>query len=171
MLRKILRTFQWLAAEVIIRIMGWVLPVLVVVDMQPEFCRDCDPTIRKNVAREIKRAMRWHQPIIIVQCRPDKNGLMYSELRRLVQGYDRVAFVRKRAMNGSRQVVKACRKQGFSAKYFRICGVYTHYCIEETALGLARRIGARVEVVREACNDPSGNEWWRFPQPPKVSLV
>jgi isochorismate hydrolase len=178
MLRKFLRPFQRLAAELILHITGWILPVLVVVDMQPEFCRECAPNALKSVAREIKRAMRWHQPIIFLECRPEDHGLTYKELRRLVKGYDRVVFVRKRGMNGSRHVLKACAKHGFCDKHFRICGVYTHYCIEETAMGIVRNKRARVDVVRRACNDPSGNDWskfgddWKkFPQAARVSLV
>jgi nicotinamidase-related amidase len=143
--------------------------VLVVVDMQPGFLPDGgdpgSPAAKRallGVAREIKRAIRRGMPIVVVEYR--RHAGTHPQLMQLLKGYARYRIAKKGQMDGSKGVLHACREMGLrQPPAFRVCGTYTHYCVEETVLGLSRkRRRSVVEVVRSACTDPSGNNWELF---------
>lgn len=145
--------------------------VLVVIDMQPKFLPDGgdlnSPEAMRalsGVAREINRAMRRGMPIVLVEMKPFTATHAY--LMRLItaRGYTRFQVVKKTQMDGSKAVLYACRLLGLKQPLrFRVCGTYTHYCVEETVLGLSRnRRRSVIDVVKSACTDPSGNRWFAF---------
>ncbi|HEY9869784.1 MAG TPA: isochorismatase family protein [Candidatus Obscuribacterales bacterium] len=145
--------------------------VLVVIDMQPRFLPDRGDTSSPEamralagVAREIVRARRRGMPIVLVEYR--RYAPTHPYLMKLLTEphYGRHRVVRKGQMDGSKAVLFACRAMGLGRpRRFRVCGTYTHYCVEETVLGLSRkRPQDVVEVVTSACTDPSGNRWFAF---------
>jgi nicotinamidase-related amidase len=145
--------------------------VLVVIDMQPRFLPDRGDTgspeamrALAGVAREIVRARRRGMPIVLVEYR--RYAPTHPYLMRLLSepDYELYRVVRKGQMDGSKAVLFACRAMGIARpRRFRVCGTYTHYCVEETVMGLARkRPQALVQVVTAACTDPSGNRWFAF---------
>ena len=143
--------------------------VLVVIDMQPRFLPDGgnlhSPEAMRalaGVAREIKRAMRRGMPIVLVEYK--RYASTHEYLKELLAGYKRVRVVKKAQMDGSKAVLFACRLLGLKhPRRFRVCGTYTHYCVEETVLGLSRkRPRSLIDVVKSACTDPSGNRWFAF---------
>ncbi len=171
MLALIRRVFEFAIAGV-----SWATTgrpyTLVVVDMQPEFCPDSLSSVAAKVAAEIRYARERGLPIVIVEYKPKAYGSTHRSLTRLLDGYRNTVTVEKRGMDGSRAVLKACAGSGFSTALFRVCGVYTHYCVEETVIGLVKkRKRTAVSVVKRACSDPSGNRWECFPALANVQLV
>ena len=143
--------------------------VLVVIDMQPRFLPDegdlQSPEAMRalsGVAREIRRAMRRGMPIILVEYK--RYAPTHEYLVELLAGYTRWRVVKKGQMDGSKAVLFACGLLGLKhPSRFRLCGTYTHYCVEETVLGLSRkRPRSLIDVVKSACTDPSGNRWFAF---------
>ncbi|HEY9788242.1 MAG TPA: isochorismatase family protein [Candidatus Obscuribacterales bacterium] len=172
MLNQLLGAFELVGGALRPIAARWETATLVVVDMQPAFFPQIDSDVLQQVSREICRAMRRGLPIVIVETKPHINGPTFRSLANLVKDYDRVGFARKRGMNGSRAILAVCRQRAFDVSRFRVCGVYTHYCVEETAVGLGqRRRSADVYVVKRACADPGGNNWSAFPLMANVFLV
>lgn len=145
--------------------------VLVVIDMQPRFLPDGgdlhSPEAMRalsGVACEIERAMRRGMPIILVEYKRYRPTHPY--LMRLLTdvGYERFKVVKKGQMDGSKAVIFGCGLLNVKQpRRFRVCGTYTHYCVEETVLGLAsKRARSVIDVVMSACTDPSGNRWFAF---------
>jgi len=172
MLTELRGAFEPIRRLLMSNIMVWINSTLVVVDMQPAFFPEIDTDVLTQVANEIRRAMRLGRAIVIVETNPHKYGSTFRSLLDLTAGYHRVAFARKRGMDGSRSVAKVCRRRGFDRRHFDVCGVYTHYCVEETAIGLGLRCPrSQVRVIKKACADPGGNNWPAFPTRANVCVV
>jgi len=148
--------------------------VLVVIDMQPRFLPDegdlHSPEAMRalsGVAREITRAMRRGMPIILVEYKGYQPTHPYLMRLLIETGYERFKVVKKSQMDGSKAVIFGCRLLKLKSPLrFRVCGTYTHYCVEETVLGLARkRARSVINVVMSACTDPGGNRWFAFIPP------
>ncbi len=59
----------------------------------------------------------------------------------------------KNAEDGSEEVIETCRENGFSLTNFRVVGVYSDCCVEQTAVSLVEKLeGAFVRVVKRACS-------------------
>jgi hypothetical protein len=99
-------------------------------------------------------------------------GPIHPRVRQLLAGYKRVLMVGKEQWNGAREILKTCREFGFSTGNFRICGFYTHRCVQSTVRGLKVLMPeCRIAVVKDACDDYEGNRWSTFPKLPGVFFV
>jgi hypothetical protein len=148
---------------------------LVVVDMQPGFQDAIDKATLDAVERQIILAISRNWAIVLLENVPWRNGPTYPQLMKHLQDgrgnwtYKR-AFMRvKDTDSGAAQVVEACEDYGYPMQYFRVCGVYLDACVEQTVLGILRRIpDASVRCIREAMNTNYLVEgaWASFPVRP-----
>lgn len=136
---------------------------LVIVDMQPGFdASNHKPTI-EACKRQILTAMQNGCPIVVLEMGCENNGQTHESLRQLLTGYDRFVRVSKEQSDGSRELLAACRNRWFPMHRFLVCGVNIHACVESTVRGLSNSMpAARIEVVKEACNDNWYIRWDRF---------
>jgi len=123
---------------------------LIVIDMQTRYASACQPFLLKKVIQHIETAKKSHAPILIVEFR--RYGKTRPEIMRLLTDYDNYQMVSKKLCDGSipiQQMLeeKWCIKAPCPLK---ICGIYTHGCIAETAKGLVKE-GFSVKVIEEAC--------------------
>lgn len=129
---------------------------LVVVDMQDFFVKDCmNPDLVANVVAEVLMAMRKGWAIVLLECEPWRNGETITPIARLLEGsgYLRKRHISKDGEDGSEEVLQACRENGFSLSNFRVVGVYSDCCVEQTAVSLVHKLeGAFVRVVKRACS-------------------
>lgn len=130
---------------------------LVVVDMQDFFVKDClNPDLVANVVAEVLMAKRKGWAIVLVECEPWRNGETITPIAQLLSGsrdYERKRRVSKDSEDGSQEVIKACRENGFSLDNFRVVGVYSDCCVEQTAVSLVHKLeDAFVRVVKRACS-------------------
>jgi nicotinamidase-related amidase len=130
---------------------------LVVVDLQQFFVNGClNPYLVANVVREVLMAKRKGWAIVLLECEPWRNGDTITPVARLLSGssgYTRVQRMSKDSEDGSEQVIEACRASGYSLTNFRVVGVYSDCCVEQTAVSLVEKLeGAFVRVVKRACS-------------------
>ncbi|HEY9870731.1 MAG TPA: isochorismatase family protein [Candidatus Obscuribacterales bacterium] len=151
---------------------------LVVVDMQPDFPASKDPATLAAVQREVKRAMHFHCPVVLLEVpyfSPlDEEGYKptHRSIMQLLSGYDRYQVVQKIFSDGSLNVINTCEWKKYGTKRFRVCGVNTDLCVLETVLGLARRLPeSTIKVVQDACNTSyDKNCWEQFTVHPNIVL-
>ncbi len=145
-------------------------PVLVVVDMQSRFAAANCPTTIAAVEAEIKAARARQEPIVVLELAiPSLHPEFHRTHKRLLEVLDEPdnqafwVLKLKSTVDGSKEVLTACRSFGFSTEHFRIVGVNTSMCVYETAVGIARRCpGRRVEVLAHAVNDSSSEPWLNY---------
>ena len=129
---------------------------LVVVDMQKFFVKDCmNPYLVVNVLWEVLMALLSGWDIVLLECEPWRNGKTIMPVA-LLSGSGGHAHMRRRSKDGedgSAEVIEACLDGGFSLTNFRVVGVYSDCCVEQTAVSLAEKLdGAFVRVVKRACS-------------------
>lgn len=130
---------------------------LVVVDMQRFFVNGClNPHLVANVLKEVLMAKRKGWAIVLLECEAWRNGETIEPVKRLLSGsnaYRRKQRVPKEAEDGSQEVIRTCRENGYSLTKFRVIGVYSDCCVEQTAVSLVEKLeGAHVRVVKRACS-------------------
>jgi len=130
---------------------------LVVVDMQQFFVNGClNPHLVANVVAEVLVAILKGWAIVLLECEPWRNGETITPIARLLSGssgYARTRRKSKDAEDGSQQVIEMCRENGYSLTNFRVVGVYSDCCVEQTAVSLVEKLeGASVRVVKRACS-------------------
>ncbi len=130
---------------------------LVVVDMQTFFVKGClNPRLVANVMKEVLRAKRKGWAIVLLECEPWRNGETITPVAQLLEGSSNYARTRRKskdAEDGSEEVIETCRENGFSLTNFRVVGVYSDCCVEQTAVSLVEKLeGAFVRVVKRACS-------------------
>ncbi len=129
---------------------------LVVVDMQKFFVKDCmNPNLVVNVLWEVLMALLKGWAIVLLECEPWRNGKTITPVA-LLSGSGGHAHMRRRSKDsedGSEEVIDACLNGGFSLTNFRVVGVYSDCCVEQTAVSLVEKLeGAHVHVVKRACS-------------------
>lgn len=130
---------------------------LVVVDLQPHFVRGCEnPFLVANVAREVIMAKHKGWAIVLLEVEPLLLGDTLPAINRLLSGDSVYARARRRVKSGedgSDEVIEVCRENDFSLTNFRVVGVYSDCCVEQTAVSLVEKLaGAQVRVVKRACS-------------------
>lgn len=130
---------------------------LVVVDMQSFFVNGClNPYLVANVCLEVLVALLKGWAIVLLECEPWRNGETITPIARLLSGssgYARMRRMSKDGEDGSEEVIEACRESDFSLTNFRVVGVYSDCCVEQTAVSLVEKLeGAFVRVVKRACS-------------------
>lgn len=147
---------------------------LVVIDMQP----DGFPlalSVRRQVAREVRQAVRLGRPVLIVEydleCAGKTDDIVMDVL--LECDYKHYERQRKSANDGSREVLSACARRGFGTSRFRLCGVMTDECVKATAAGLiSLHAHCLIDVVADACITWSGHryDWSTFSDSARVTV-
>ena len=148
---------------------------LIVVDMQEKFKEGSrvKRTI-EEVQRQIRLAKKRKDAIIFLEF---GEGDTIPEIKRLVENYDedKVFVVKKDFSNGSHKVAAFAKKRkDLPIDRFRMCGVYTEFCVFETARGLTG-YGFKVDVVRKGCNNgnTSSNKYggWKLYKNSRIRVI
>jgi nicotinamidase-related amidase len=134
---------------------------LVIVDMQPGFVAGCvEPRLlERAVLAEIEQAKKRKWAIVVLELRPNQKGATLKRIREAIVKYRLAVVTRKKADDGSKEVIKTCSLNRFSTHNYKVVGVYTDACVEGTAFGLLDRLPhSMVTVVKGACstNTPEG---------------
>ena len=145
-------------------------PVLVVVDMQPQYFKASrDQATLAAVKAEILGAKERGEPIVVLEfilpgLTPTVERSTAAELVEVLEDENTPAIwvlKFKTTVDGSKQVLTACRTFGFNDGHFRLCGVNLSACVFQTALGmLNHRPLSRVEVLAGAVNDSLCEDPW-----------
>ena len=136
---------------------------LVIVDMQTGFDETAH-RCKEQVIREVKRAKRRGAGIVVLEYTGDffRYGRTYLEIRKLLKGYGRKTFAKKRNDDGSKECIRAANRNGFPLDKVRVVGVNRSYCVWGTIDGLRRKIKTDIQVMMDAtcCHDPADGERW-----------
>ena len=122
---------------------------LVVVDMQPEFAtpNHLIPAVESKIRYWIEH--NW--PIVIVEFGDYTHT--YPKIMELLNGYPFFTKVTKRKVDGSFDVLDACRRAGFANDHFVAIGQYYVDCLSGTAAGIAKILpSSTVDIPLEACD-------------------
>lgn len=126
---------------------------LLIVDMQTKFNTANDKETRQNVIAQIKRAMKKHIPIFILEYRPVyEYGKTTRYITKLLDNYDNVHFITKRKDDGGHQVMDYVVKHNLDVKYFITCGVNISFCVAATVRTLIQKYKKKVLIIKDACN-------------------
>jgi len=140
-------------------------PILVIIDMQPEFSASQNKVLLSNLCREIRRFKAKGWPILVVEYSyHGRNNLMPNWFRtdrrliRVIGDYDKAWFVVKARDDGSKEVERAIRHiplyclQSIPVLY--IAGVSASACVRATVQGLGRNMpNATINVIADCCGD------------------
>jgi nicotinamidase-related amidase len=161
-------------------------PILVIVDMQPEFEASSNAETLSEIRKLISFFKHNYFPIIVLEYgNPDiikppsyrlYCGTTHEQLMSLLlypQRYCKLVVVEKYCNDGSAFVLETCAEREFSQAHFVLCGVNTDACVSATAHGLAvRRRSSKVSVIAAACHTPASNfSWSNFPQRANIVIV
>ena len=129
------------------------------VDMQPTFEASQEKWIIENIKKEIHKAKRKKDFIILVRYRghPKQDQHPHWQIdTRIISAigrYKNLAYVTKTRMDGSTSILRACKEMGFPDKKLRIVGVNTDSCVAETVNNLSRKLpSSKILLVTNACH-------------------
>lgn len=157
--------------------------ILVVVDMQMKFAAALAPWLLDAVESEIRRANDDQWSIVALELLTGNPLVFYGNTHQRLMDAARTRkqhesdpqrfFMRvKVTWDGSSRVEDVCRLQGYQPRRFRVCGVKSRHCVQDTAVGLARAYpDSIVEVVKAACNQDLDHDWNTFPVMENLRLV
>lgn len=133
---------------------------LVIVDMQPSFASSA--LVLPDVMDEVKLALQNDWAIVILEFY--NQGPTYPCILELVKQSRRHAVETKFKNGGEREIKIACRKLDLPTARFRVCGVNTHACVNDTVIGIAKTYAQSVIfVVQNACaHTLRQNNWRKF---------
>jgi len=132
---------------------------LCIIDMQSNFEASLNKNVLAGVLHEIQLAKRRHDPIIVVEY--DRAGCVETQqcvLDAVLKSGCEFDICFKYDDDGSHQVKAACRKNRFSQKKFRVCGVNRSFCVFDTACGLVNN--SRKHSIVEVAWNATGDRWW-----------
>ena len=122
---------------------------LVVVDMQSEFLTPLH--LIAAVENKVRYWIEHDWPIVIVEF--GDNSQTYDTIMKHLSGYPFYTVVTKEEMDGSYEVLDACRQEGFANDRFVVIGQYFAACLSMTAKGIAKWLPkTTVEIDTEACD-------------------
>jgi nicotinamidase-related amidase len=127
-------------------------PVLVLVDVQPEFVSHDHPCLTV-IEQLLQDAIANNCPIITLR---DGSTCLHICVERHVSPLPDSGFVRakKAQWDGSVQIAAACSNKNFPTDTFVICGSYSGECVMATVLGLREMYpDAQIIVATDACCD------------------
>ena len=125
---------------------------LVVVDMQV-FEKSTGHCLGR-VVELVRQFREAGDPVVLLEYKGSGNTV--AAVRDAVAGYGRCATVAKDDFDGGREVLDACRANGYPPD-FVVCGVAHHCCVMHTANTLAAK--HPVEVALD-CTDADENYEW-----------
>jgi len=136
---------------------------LVIIDMQPLFSASQDKSVLRNVCKEIKKAKKRNDYIIVVELGQACNTASRTDYRIIsaIAQYSPTLFVTKIGQDGSIEICEALDRNLFNQTHrmpettFRFVGVNATLCVLATVKGLAKQLPqANIQVVRKACGEP-----------------
>lgn len=131
---------------------------LVIIDMQRGFGNANALITINRVIKQINRAKKFGDKIIIVEYLPHK---IYHKTRpeiiKAIGNYDHIK-VYKYINSGANSIIEACKKYAYKIDIFRLCGVNTNACVQSTLIGLHGKDKYKLEIVPEACNGHYGSK-------------
>lgn len=124
---------------------------LVVVDVQEEFTATHNQSVITACQDLIHQSIQDHAVIIMLEfigC-----GRTMEPLYNIVDNYYNLFTLRKPSCDGSYYIKRLNEAFELQDLHFKICGVNTDACVQDTVLGLSRHYPeAVIEVVEPACN-------------------
>lgn len=126
-----------------------------------------------GVMLQIDRAIAQEMPVI-VQDYPDPSvaeelNCTHDFVTSALDNYPYKCFVTKHANDGSAGIIETCNKLGFPLRRIQLCGLFTNFCIRDSAVGLAQALPeSTIEVMRTACASTNPDDentecfWNRF---------
>lgn len=129
---------------------------LVVVDMQEKFRPALDQfdAVTQNVVKLILGFQMYQMPILVTEQYPKGLGATVEIIRRQFKGFDPIE---KTEFACTDNAVFEKRLEALNVKSVVLCGIETHVCINQTALGLLQR-DYRVHIVTDASASRSPND-------------
>jgi hypothetical protein len=153
---------------------------LIVIDMAPAHTRYLPKSSKSilftNVQLQLNKAVTEKKPVI-VQVLPDPSlGDDFNYTHNFVTGALKNHTYKSRSQkdsnDGSKEILKICRQKGYPTQRIQLCGLFTNFCIRDTAVGLAKALPKSIiEVMRHACASTNPNDelrecfWNRFCEP------
>lgn len=150
---------------------------LIVMDMAPAHSvfvpQPAKSILFSAVLLQINRAITKQMPVI-VQDYPDSSvadtlNFTHDFVTDALDKYPYKCFVTKHCNDGSAGIIETCNNLGFSLRRIQLCGLFTNYCIRDSAVGLAKALPeSTIEVVRTACASTNPDDentecfWNRF---------
>lgn len=133
---------------------------LVIVDMQTSFAASA--RVLYEVMREIEIALQNDWAIVILEYY--NQGPTYDCIIARAKQSRRFSVETKFTDGGGREVFAACRRLNLPTRRFRVCGVNTHACVNQTVRNLSRIFKHSVIlVVQKACaHNLRQNNWPKF---------
>lgn len=129
---------------------------LVVIDMQRHFDASNKLSVQKDIAKQIKKAIKERAGIIFVEyagC-----GLTHSVLTDLAENYERGYTIKKYNDDGSAEVLDCLTDNKLPKSRIKICGVNTPYCVKSTAIGLSEELPkSKLQIISKSCNSDSSS--------------
>ncbi len=152
---------------------------LVLIDMQEHYVAARHPRVVAQVVSllTIARARGWNVVVIKTVDSKDWEGsepvsnLVAAVARELEHGIVYSTGF-KVYQSGWHEIANQCKQNGFSTEYIIVCGVHAALCVLDTVRDYAERVPiARIDVVKEACDDPGVSQWASFERISQVRLV
>lgn len=125
---------------------------LLVIDMQQWFFQTHQYTKAvTNCIAEVKHAIRAKANIIILQFAGA--GKTIYPITNLTCWYDSVYYGNKNIQDGSSWVKELVDEYKLSTKLFRITGVQTNLCVQDTVEGLSHLYPkSNIHIIKDACD-------------------
>ncbi|MEP7705467.1 isochorismatase family protein [Paraglaciecola sp. 25GB23A] len=120
---------------------------LIVVDIQGKLARlvHDSNTLITNCEKLIKGAQFLGLPIICLEQNPDKLGASVDEIRLLINRADTLA---KFTFNACQEPTFVDAVRATNIDTWLVCGIETHICVYQTAIGLAE-LGYKIKLVSD----------------------
>lgn len=143
---------------------GTLKTALMIVDMQDYFL-DCPVTCGCNpewiptslvdrIIQRVRRSIKNNEWILVVQFEcpgSEAEWPLNACLAEALKSYKKVTHIRKRERNGAGPALASIRRH--KIEMVEVCGVYTTYCVHDTAQGLIeRKIPCFVNL--DLCSEP-----------------
>lgn len=110
------------------------------------------PGLVEKVVDRIRNAKNNSDGIIVVDFLPKSMGRTLPEIWQEIGPYRKVAKITKNQYDGSREVIRTCRRHHFDYCNIEICGIHSEVCVADTARGLIVN-GVRVTISQSAVAD------------------
>lgn len=139
-------------------------PVLIVIDMQPEFISDhhrrsIAPELKKlfkNIRKEVEAAIKQDSEVIFLEY--IDSGMTYEYL---IVDMFKVNFLTKTKNDGSEVVYDYLKHKNIQPTEFRIAGINRSACVGGTASGLCLDFpDTPIYMLEEAIDDMWGAQDW-----------
>jgi nicotinamidase-related amidase len=148
--------------------------VLVIIDMQPEFCYAAKSII-PQVVKAIEKAKKEQKEILLIEYayKDSSHTRTYREILQTVSTYKNKKVVYKYSDDGSKEIMQILEKRKV---IIDVCGVNLGACVRSTVKGLLRNTNIqRINILKKAVNDEWGVtselRWFKYPKRKNLKIV